>query len=52
VSLPAGFDDSGRPMGLQFIGPSGEDTKTLAFAQAYQASINHLDQKPVLREKL
>jgi amidase len=25
VSLPAGFDELGRPMGIQFIGRMGQD---------------------------
>lgn len=50
VSLPAGFDAAGRPMGIQFIGPAGEDSRTLAFALAYEASTDYLLTRPELRE--
>ncbi len=36
ISLPAGFDDQHRPMGIQFIAPIGEDKKLLEFALAYE----------------
>jgi len=52
VNLPAGFDAQGRPMGLQFIGPMGEDSKLLEFARAYEASVDHLAKRPILRETL
>ncbi len=38
VSLPAGFDNTGRPMGLQFIGAMAKDREVLEFALAYEAS--------------
>ncbi len=52
VNLPAGFDAQGRPMGLQFIGPMGEDSSVLEFALAYEASIDHLARRPVLKQSL
>jgi amidase len=52
VSLPAGFDARGRPMGMQFIGRMGEDRKVLEFAMAYEAATSFLDQRPELRESL
>ena len=52
VNLPAGFDAQGRPMGLQFIGPMGADSKVLEFALAYEASVDYLGRRPVLRESL
>ena len=36
ISLPAGLDESGRPTGIQFIAPLGEDEKLLEFALAYE----------------
>lgn len=36
ISLPAGFDASGRPMGIQFMADMGEDKKLLEFALAYE----------------
>ena len=49
VNLPAGFDQQQRPMGIQFIGPMGEDSKVLEFALAYEAHTDHLSTKPTLR---
>jgi amidase len=50
VSLPAGFDTAGRPMGMQFIGRSGEDGGVLEFALAYEAMTDHLSRRPDLVE--
>ena len=50
VNLPAGFDDRGRPMGIQFIGPMGRDQEVLEFAMAYEARTDFLSQRPVLQE--
>ncbi len=36
ISLPAGFDDKGRSMGIQFMAPLGQDEKLLEFALAYE----------------
>jgi Asp-tRNA(Asn)/Glu-tRNA(Gln) amidotransferase A subunit family amidase len=52
VSLPAGFDGDGRPMGIQFMGPMGADQKVLEFAMAYETMTKHLHQRPKLAEKL
>jgi amidase len=48
VNLPAGFDDNGRPMGMQFIGRMGQDKEVLEFAMAYEAVTDHLDRRPTL----
>ena len=50
VNLPAGFDARGRPMGVQFIGRSGEDKKVLEFALAYERATDYLTRRPNLRE--
>ena len=52
VNVPAGFDQRGRPMGMQFIGPMGQDQQVLEFALAYEGATSFLDQRPNLREKL
>lgn len=52
VNLPAGFDADGRPMGIQFIGPMGQDRKVLEFAMAYEAATNYLEQRPAPPKRL
>ena len=52
VNLPAGFDAQGRPMGIQFIGPMGQDRELLGFAMAYEAATDYLDQRPTLLKGL
>ena len=42
VTLPAGFDEHGRPMGIQFMGRMGEDRKVLEFALAWEAATGFL----------
>ena len=39
LSLPAGCDDRGRPMGLQVIGRPGEDRAVLEFALAWERAL-------------
>lgn len=48
INLPAGFDQNGRPMGLQVMGPMGADSQVLEFALAYEASTNYQLHKPTL----
>lgn len=52
VNVPVGFGSDGRPMGLQIIGPPGEDMRTLRFADTYTFLTDYLDQSPKLRESL
>ena len=52
VNVPVGFDDRGRPMGMQLIGPFGEDRAVLELAMAYEASTDFLDARPQLGESL
>ncbi|MCF8052757.1 MAG: amidase [Desulfobacterales bacterium] len=47
VNLPAGFDDLGRPMGMQFMGPMGDDCRVLEFALAWEAATDHLARNPM-----
>ena len=51
AGLPAGFNDRGLPMGMQFIGRMGEDVALLEFAMAYEAATDHLDRRPELRDR-
>lgn len=52
AGLPAGFNDQGLPMGMQFIGRMGEDVALLEFAMAYEKATDHLNRRPKLRESL
>jgi aspartyl-tRNA(Asn)/glutamyl-tRNA(Gln) amidotransferase subunit A len=36
IGVPAGADEHGLPLGVQFVGPKGGDARVLALAQAYQ----------------
>ena len=46
ANIAAGFDAQGRPMGMQVLGPYGEDRRVLEFAMAYEAVTDYLDQRP------
>ena len=50
VNVPVGFDASGRCMGMQVFGPSGEDQKVLEFALAYEHVTDYPQQRPTLVE--
>lgn len=49
-NVPAGFDDQGRPMGIQIMGRFGDDQRVLEFAMAYESVTDHLERRPNLRE--
>lgn len=47
ISIPAGFDAHGRPMGFQLIGPPREDLAVLRIAHAYDRANPWIrDQRP------
>lgn len=48
LSLPAGFDDSGLPVGMQIIGRPGDDAGVLRLAYAIQQTAPHWRCKPRL----
>jgi amidase len=50
VNVPVGFDDSGRPMGMQVLGPFGTDGRVLEFAMAYETVVPFLQHRPDLVE--
>ncbi len=48
VNVAAGFEEQGRPMGIQVMGRFGEDKKVLEFALAYEQVTDFLQQRPNL----
>ena len=52
INVPAGFDDRGRPMGLQVMAPFGHDQKALEFAMTYESVTGHLNRRPALVSEL
>ena len=52
VNLPVGFDQRGRPMGMQVMGRMGEDQKVLEFAMAYERVTDHLARRPDLVDEI
>lgn len=40
ISLPAGFNDAGLPMGIQMIGPYRSDKAVLDLSRAYECAFN------------
>jgi amidase len=50
VNVPVGFDADGRPMGMQVMGPFGEDRAVLEFAMSCESVTAHLDARPRLVE--
>jgi len=50
VNVPVGFDERGRPMGMQLMGPFGEDRRVLEVATAYERVTDHLARRPDLVE--
>jgi amidase len=51
ANVPVGFDQRGRPMGMQVMGPFGEDKAVLEFAMSYESVTAHLDVRPRLVER-
>ena len=52
VNVPVGFDQRGRPMGMQVMGRFGEDQRVLEFAMAYERVTDHLDRRPELVDEI
>jgi amidase len=46
ISVPAGFDDRGLPMGLQLIGPPRADLAVLRLARAYELATRWVQRRP------
>ncbi len=49
LSVPAGFDNQDRPMGMQIMGRFGRDQQVLEFGLAYETVTNHLARRPQLK---
>jgi amidase len=52
VNVPVGFDERGRPMGMQLLGPFGADRRVLELALAYENASSFLKQRPVLKDRV
>ena len=50
INVPVGFDNQGRPMGMQVMGNFGEDKKVLEFGLAYDQITDFLQQRPEMVE--
>ncbi len=50
ANVPVGFNAKGRPMGMQVMGPFGEDQRLLDFTMAYESVTEHLDVRPNMVE--
>lgn len=48
ANVPVGFDERGRPMGMQVMGRFGEDRRVLEFAMAHERVTDHLERRPDL----
>ncbi|MCW5875281.1 MAG: Asp-tRNA(Asn)/Glu-tRNA(Gln) amidotransferase subunit GatA [Anaerolineales bacterium] len=48
LSIPAGFDSTGLPLGLQLLGPYFSEERLLAAAHAYQQASDHHTRRPQL----
>lgn len=51
ANVPVGFDAKGRPMGMQVMGPFGQDQDVLEFAMAYESATDYLQIRPTMVEK-
>ena len=50
ITVPVGFDNAGRPMGLQIMANFGQDKKVLEFALAYEQVTSFLQERPKMVE--
>ena len=50
ISIPAGLDNKGKPIGLQIIGDSFCESKILKAAYAYEKTTGYTDLRPEIKE--
>ncbi len=48
ISVPAGFTDSGLPIGIQIVGARGRDRQVLEVAHAFEQATKHGQRRPTL----
>ena len=48
ISVPAGFTDSGLPIGLQIVGPPRGDQRVLQVAKQFEQETNIAARRPSL----
>ena len=46
LGMPAGFSQSGLPMGMQLFGPTGSDAALLAMGDAYHQATDWPNARP------
>jgi amidase len=46
ISVPVGFGPAGSPMGMQLIGPPGDDLRVLQVAHAYDQATRWVERRP------
>ena len=48
ITIPAGFNEEGMPMGMQIIGKNKDDLKLFSFTKMYEEAFNFSKNKPKL----
>lgn len=48
ISVPAGFDSNGCPLGLQLVAPIGEERRLLEIAKGFEAATSDLRRTPTI----
>ena len=46
ITIPAGFNEEGMPMGMQIIGKNKDDLKLFSFTKMYEEAFNFSKNKP------
>ena len=49
LTVPIGFNENGKPMGLQIIAKKGNDIKLLSFAKIYEKMFKYSNIKPIFK---